>query len=115
MSTDHHLVVSWIQWRGRLPNRTGKLKRVVRVAWECLAEFPVCEVFKFHHRKTFSCISGEVGDMESQWTMFKASIVETAGRSSGQKVIGACFSSNIRTRWWTPAVKEAVKLKKEAF
>ncbi len=22
---------------------------------------------------------------------------------------------NLRTRWWTPAVKEAVRLKKEAF
>ncbi len=31
LSTDHHLVVSWIRWRGRLPDRPGKPKRVVRV------------------------------------------------------------------------------------
>jgi len=38
LSTDHHLVVSWIRWRRRLPNRPGKPKRVVRVNWERLVE-----------------------------------------------------------------------------
>jgi len=47
--------------------------------------------------------------------MSKASIVEAADRSCGRKVIGACRASNQRTRWWTPGVREAVKLKKEAF
>jgi len=53
--------------------------------------------------------------MQSKWTMFKASIVEVADRSCGQKVIGACRGGNQRNRWWTPGVREAVKLKKEAF
>lgn len=44
--------------------------------------------------------------MESEWAVFKASIAEVAGSSCGQKVIGD---------WWTPAVKETFKLKKEAF
>jgi len=35
-STDHHLVVSWIRWRGKLPDRPGKPKCVVRVNWEWL-------------------------------------------------------------------------------
>jgi len=29
--------------------------------------------------------------------------------------VDACRGSNQRTRWWTPAVREDVKLKKEAF
>ena len=40
LSTDHHLVVSWSRWRGRLPDRPGKPKRVVRVNWERLVEAP---------------------------------------------------------------------------
>jgi hypothetical protein len=97
------------------PERPGKPKRVVRVNWERLVEDPVREVFNSHLRKDFSHIPREVGDMESEWIMFKASIVDAAARSCGQKVIGACRGGNPRTRWWTPGVREAVKLKKEAF
>ncbi len=89
LSTDHHLVVSWIRWRGRLPDRPGKPKCVVRVNWECLAEPPVRGVFNSHLWKNFLCILGEVGDVESEWAMFKASIVEVAARSCAQKVVGA--------------------------
>ena len=53
--------------------------------------------------------------MESEWTLFKTSIVEAARRSCGQKLVGACQGGNPRTPWWTPVVREAVKLKKEAF
>ena len=45
LSTDSHLVVSWIRWRGRLPDRPGKPIRVVRVTWERLVEAPVRRVF----------------------------------------------------------------------
>ncbi|XP_054863716.1 uncharacterized protein LOC129348130 [Amphiprion ocellaris] len=48
LSTDHHLVVSWIQWQERLPDRPGKPKHVVRVNWERLAEGPVHVVFNSH-------------------------------------------------------------------
>ncbi|TWW65506.1 R2DM Retrovirus-related Pol polyprotein from type II retrotransposable element [Takifugu flavidus] len=30
-------------------------------------------------------------------------------------VVGACRGGNARTRWWTPAVRDAVKLKKESY
>jgi len=52
--------------------------------------------------------------MEPEWAMFRASIIEAAARSCGQKAVGAC-RGNPRTRWWTPVVKEAVRLKKEVF
>ena len=89
LSTDHHLVVSWIRWRGRLPDRPGEPKRVVRVNGEHLVEAPVSKVFNSHLRKNFSCIPGEVGDMESEWTMFRASIAEVMARSCGQKAVVA--------------------------
>jgi len=39
---------------------------------------PVHDVFNSHLRKNFSCIPGEVGDMEPEWAMFRGSIVEAA-------------------------------------
>ncbi|KAI3376108.1 hypothetical protein L3Q82_016634 [Scortum barcoo] len=76
LSTDHHLVVSWIRWQGRKLDRPGRPKRIVRVCWERLAEPSVREVFNSHLRKSFSQIPREAGDIESEWTMFSASIVD---------------------------------------
>ncbi|KAI3366320.1 hypothetical protein L3Q82_000443 [Scortum barcoo] len=84
LSTDHHLVVSWIRWQRRKLDRPGRPKRIVRVCWERLAEPSVREVFNSHLRKSFSQIPREAGDIESEWTMFSASIVDAmAVRSCG--------------------------------
>uniref|UniRef100_A0A3B5Q8Y2 Reverse transcriptase domain-containing protein n=1 Tax=Xiphophorus maculatus TaxID=8083 RepID=A0A3B5Q8Y2_XIPMA len=115
LSTDHYLVVSWLRWWGRKPVRPGRPKRVVRVCWERLAESPVRRSFNSHLRQNFEHVPGEVGDMESEWTVFRASIVEAADRSCGRKVVGACRGGNPRTRWWTPSVRDAVRLKKESY
>ncbi|KAI3361336.1 hypothetical protein L3Q82_013517 [Scortum barcoo] len=116
LSTDHHLVVSWIRWQRRKLDRPGRPKRIVRVCWERLAEPSVREVFNSHLRKSFSQIPREAGDIESEWTMFSASIVDAAMvRSCGRKVSGACRGGNPRTRWWTPEVRDAVRLKKESY
>ncbi|KAI3368119.1 hypothetical protein L3Q82_007849 [Scortum barcoo] len=116
LSTDHHLVVSWIRWQRRKLDRPGRPKRIVRVCWECrLAEPSVREVFNSHLRKSFSQIPREAGDIESEWTMFSPSIVDAAVRSCGCKVSGACCGGNPRTRWWTPEVRDAVRLKKESY
>ncbi|XP_016520903.1 uncharacterized protein LOC107834312 [Poecilia formosa] len=115
LSTDHYLVVSWLRWWGRKPVRPGRPKRVVRVCWECLAESPVRRSFNSHLQQNFEHVPGEVGDIESEWTMFRASTAEAAYRSCGWKVVGPCRVSNPRTRWWTPSVRDAVKLKKESY
>ncbi|KAI3363030.1 hypothetical protein L3Q82_011693 [Scortum barcoo] len=81
LSTDHHLVVSWIRWQRRKLDRPGRPKRIVRVCWERLAEPSVREVFNSHLRKSFSQIPREAGDIESEWTMFSASIVDASGSS----------------------------------
>ncbi|TWW74534.1 hypothetical protein D4764_14G0005370, partial [Takifugu flavidus] len=115
LSTDHHLVVSWLQWWGRMPDRPGRPKRIVRVCWEGLAESPVRRSFNSHIRESFDHVPGEVGDIESEWTMFRASIVEAADQCCGRKVVGVCRGGNARTHWWTPAVRDAVRLKKESY
>ncbi|XDV25050.1 hypothetical protein PO909_029047 [Leuciscus waleckii] len=78
LSTDHHLVVSLIRWRGRKQDRLGRPKRTVRVCWERLAESPVREIYNSHLRRSFDRIPRESGDIESEWTMFSTSIVDTS-------------------------------------
>ncbi|TWW81090.1 hypothetical protein D4764_01G0009050 [Takifugu flavidus] len=38
-----------------------------------------------------------------------------ADRCCGRKVVGACCGGNARTCWWTSAVRDAVRLKKESY
>ncbi|KAK3534027.1 hypothetical protein QTP86_000639 [Hemibagrus guttatus] len=92
LSTDHHLVVSWIRLRRRMPDRLGRPKRIVRVCWERLADTSVRGVFNSHLRESFNQIPREVGDIESEWTMFSSSI--GAIRSCGHKVSGAGRGGN---------------------
>ncbi|CAG5929455.1 unnamed protein product [Menidia menidia] len=115
LSTDHYLVVSWLRWRGRMPVRPGRPKRVVRVCWERLAESPVRRSFNSHLRESFEHVPGEAGDIESEWAVFRASINDAASQSCGRRAVGACRGGNPRTRWWTPAVRDAVRLKKESY
>ncbi|KAK3552409.1 hypothetical protein QTP86_011645 [Hemibagrus guttatus] len=115
LSTDHHLVVSWIRLRRRMPDRLGRPKRIVRVCWERLADPSVRGVFKSHLQDSFNQIPREVGDIESEWTMFSSSIVDAAIRSCGRKVSAAGRGGNPRTQWWTLEVRDAVKLKKESY
>ncbi|KAK3561045.1 hypothetical protein QTP86_026393, partial [Hemibagrus guttatus] len=115
LSTDHHLVVSWIRLRRRMPDRLGRPKRIVRVCWERLADPSVRGVFNSHLWESFNQIPREVGDIESEWTMLSSSIVDAAIRSCGRKVSGAGRGGNPRTQWWTLEVRDAVKLKKESY
>ncbi|KAK3513103.1 hypothetical protein QTP70_001397 [Hemibagrus guttatus] len=109
------LVVSWIRLRRGMPDRLGRPKRIVRVCWERLADPSVRGIFNSHLRESFYQIPREVGDIESEWTMFSTSIVDAAIRSCGRKVSGAGCSGNPRTQWWTLEVRDAVKLKKESY
>ena len=115
LSTDHHLVVSWFRWRVKPRDRPGKPKRVVRVNWERLEEEPVQRDFNSHLLQSFSSIPVEVGDIEHEWSVFKTSLAEAAAKSCGLRALGTSRGGNPRTPWWTAVVREAVRLKKEAF
>ncbi|KAK3561363.1 hypothetical protein QTP86_030661, partial [Hemibagrus guttatus] len=114
LSTDHHLVVSWIRLRRRMPDRLGRPKRIVRVCWEHLAD-PSVQNQNQNQKELYCQIPREVGDIESEWTMFSSSIVDAATWSCGRKVSGAGRGGNPRTQWWTLEVRDAVKLKKESY
>ncbi|KAK3521468.1 hypothetical protein QTP70_005774 [Hemibagrus guttatus] len=113
LSTEHHLVVSWIRLRRRTSDRLGRPKRIVRVCWERLADPSVRGVFNSHPWESFNQILREVG--ESEWTMFSSTIVHAAIRRCGRKVSGASLGGNPRTQWWTLEVRDAVKLKEESY
>ena len=78
--------------------RAGRPKRIVRVCWERLAESPVRRSFNAHLRESFIHAPGQAGDIESEWAMARASIVEAGDRCCGCKVVGACHGDNARTR-----------------
>ncbi|KAK3545440.1 hypothetical protein QTP70_007639 [Hemibagrus guttatus] len=78
LSSDHHLVLSWIRLQRRMPDRLGKSKRIVKVCWERLADPSVRDVFNSHLRESFNQIQREIGDIESEWTIFSSSIVDAA-------------------------------------
>ena len=65
--------------------------------------------------QTLDLIPREAGVIESEWTMFSTSTVDAAVRSCGRKVSDACCGGYPRTRWWTPEVRDTVKLKKESY
>ncbi|TWW62415.1 hypothetical protein D4764_04G0010620 [Takifugu flavidus] len=67
LSTDHYLVV----------------------CWECLVEEPVRLVFNSHLRHSFDRVLRAVGDIESEWAMFRSAIVKAALTSCGCKATGA--------------------------
>ncbi|KAI3371232.1 hypothetical protein L3Q82_023536 [Scortum barcoo] len=90
--------------------------RIVRVCWE-RSDWPSPLSGRSStptSGRVFLQIPREAGDTESEWTMFSASIVDAATvRSCGRKVSGACRGGNPRTRWWTPEVRDAIRLKKK--
>ncbi|KAI3368534.1 hypothetical protein L3Q82_025543 [Scortum barcoo] len=98
-----------------MPDRPGRPKRIVRVCWERLAEEPVQMVFNSNLRQSFNCIPRVAGDMESEWALFRAAIVEAATMSCGCKAAGASHGGNPRTHWWTPEVRGLSGLKKESY
>ncbi|KAI3361986.1 hypothetical protein L3Q82_012336 [Scortum barcoo] len=51
-------------------------------------------VFNSHLRQSFDCIPRVAGDIESEWALFHAAIVEAAAMSCGHEAAGASRGSN---------------------
>ena len=54
LSTDHHLVVSWIKCKRHC--RPGKPKYVVVLKWECLSETPAHNFYLRKYDNNFTCL-----------------------------------------------------------
>lgn len=53
------------------------------------------------------CLRVEARDIESEWAMYHAAIVEAADQTCGHKVVGACLGGNPLTCWWAPVERDA--------
>ena len=57
--------------------------------------------FNVHLQESFNHVPGEAGDIKSEWSMFRASIVKAPGRCCGRKVVGACRVVVVGLSWLT--------------
>ncbi|KAK3529991.1 hypothetical protein QTP86_009376 [Hemibagrus guttatus] len=83
LSTDHHLVASWVRLRRRMPDRLGRPKRIVRVCWERLAD-PLLRGSSTPTSERVSTRSQR--RLGTEWTMFSSSIVDAAIQSCSCKL-----------------------------
>ena len=54
-------------------------------------------------------------DIETEWCLFRTAIITSATNCCGLKRVGETKSSEKRTPWWNPKVKEAIRAKKVAY
>ena len=72
-------------------------------------------VLNSHLRRSFNHILEGAGSMESEWAMLTLPLSRCLLKAVVAMSLKASCGSNRRTRWWTPEVKVAVKLKKETY
>lgn len=53
---------------------------MVRICWECLLESYLRRSFKSHLRDNFDHVLEEVGDVDSEWSMLRASVEVVGAR-----------------------------------
>lgn len=92
--TDHHL-----RWQRKMLDTPGRPKHGVRVCgnvwWKNPSERSLTHSFdSFKH-------PSEGGDIESEWSMFRGSIMKAADLSCGHEGAGASYGSHPQTWWWT--------------
>ncbi|KAK3525086.1 hypothetical protein QTP86_014816, partial [Hemibagrus guttatus] len=63
LSTDHHLVASWIRLRRRMLDRFGRPKHIVRVCWEHLADPSIRRIFNSHLGRVSTRSRGRLGTL----------------------------------------------------
>lgn len=102
--------MSWIRWQGRILDRDGVPKHIMRFHWECLREIPVHKIFNSQLQQNFNGISREAG-VDWIWILHHTFIVVAGAQSCSCKVVGACSGSKSWTRWWAPELKGATKPK----
>ena len=112
LSTDHQLVIC-IR-RGLNHPRTRKrfrARRAYKVKWELLAHKQVRHTFESKVASLFRELPDCTEDVETEWDLFKSTVVTSAAISSCCKREGGQMSSEKRTAWWNQEVKEAIRAK----
>lgn len=114
LATDHHLVVCTLRLASLNLARKTKLKRMVRIRWEALADEDNRRSFTKKIDEKFSQIPSHEADVESEWLLFRTAIVGAAMESCGVKRVGPPAGQK-RTAWWTDEVRVVINEKKTAY
>ena len=116
LSTDHHLVVFIL--RGLNHPKTRKrfrARRGYRIKWlllQLLSDKKVRYTFASKVASLFRELPYCIEDVETEWNLFKSTIITSAAVSCDCKRVGDQMGSEKRTAWWNKEVKEAIHAKK---
>ena len=117
LSTDHHLVVCSLRLSKPWPNkRSNRLSVTYRIKWEPLEDKDVRKQFASSISSKFRQLSDVYQDIEKKFRLlFRSAIILSAAESCGRKRLRVADDSEKRTPWWNQEVKEAIRVKKDAF
>ena len=93
--------------------RIGR-KRQNRIRWEALADKPVRRSFAENVDQRFSRLPSKEADVETEWSLFRTSILGAATEMCRVKRIGPPIGQK-RTFWWNDEVRAVVAEKKAAY
>ena len=89
-------------------------KRRNRIRWEALADEIVRRNFAENVDQRFSRLLLKEANVETEWSLFRTSILEAAAETCGVKRIGPPIGQK-RTPWWNGEVRAVVAEKKAAY
>ena len=116
LSTDHYLVVCSLRLSKPWPNRRSNRSSVIyRIKWEALEDKEVRKQFASSISSKFRQLPDVSEDIEKEWLLFRSAIISSAAESCGRKRLRMAGDSEKRTPRWNQDVKEAIRVKKDAF
>ena len=116
LSTDHHLVASFLRLSKPWPSRkSNRLFVTYRVKWDALEDKEVRKQFASRMSSKFRQLPDASEDIEKEWLLFRSAIISSAAESFGRKRLRVAGDSEKRTPWWNQELKEAIGAKKDAF
>ena len=115
-STDHHLVVCFLQLSKPWPNKkSNRSSETCMIKWEALEDKEVRKQFAFSIPSKFRQLPDAFEDIEKKWLLFRSAIIASTAESCGQKRFLVAGDSEKRTPWCNQEVKEAIRAKEDAF
>ncbi|CAF3333272.1 unnamed protein product [Rotaria sp. Silwood2] len=114
LSTDHHLVICVLQLASNAPKQTAKPKKLFRIKWEALTDAEISQKFAKMVGQGYSQLPLNEGDMESEWLLFRKTIIDAAAETCGLKRIGL-VNGQKKTAWWTEEIRKIINKKKTAY
>ena len=116
LSTDHHLVVCSLRLSKPWPTRKSNKSSVTyRIKWEAFEDKEVRKQFASSISSKVRQLPNVSEDVEKEWLLFRTAIISSAAESCGRTRLRVTGNSYKRKPQWDQEVKEAIRVKKDAF